>query len=90
MPDSFATPRTVVHQAPLSMGFSSQEYLSGLPFFFLGDLPGSRIKPESPALGGEFFTTEPSGKPFISYVLPLSILLRVNISLKVCSENCTG
>ena len=52
-----ATPWTVTHQAPLSMGFSSQEYWSGLPFPPPGDLPGPGIKPVSlisPALPGKF------------------------------------
>ena len=40
-----ATPWTVAHQAPLSMGFSSQEYWSGLPCLSLGNLPDSGIKP---------------------------------------------
>ena len=46
----FATLWTVVHQAPLSMGFSKQEYWSRLPFPALGDLPNPGIKPASPAL----------------------------------------
>ena len=58
----FAIPWTVAHQAPLSIGFSRQEYWSGLPFPSPGDLPDSRIKPTSPALAGGFFTTEPPGK----------------------------
>ena len=58
----FATPWTVAHQAPLSMGFSRQEYWSGVPFPFPGDLPNPGIEPPSPALTGRFFTTEPSGK----------------------------
>ena len=37
------TPRTIAHQAPLSMGFPRQEQWSGLPFLFPGDLPGSRL-----------------------------------------------
>ena len=45
---SFATPWTVAHQAPLSMGFPRQEYWSGLPFPFPGDLPNPGIEPESP------------------------------------------
>ena len=57
------TPWTVVYQAPLSMGFSRQEYQSGLPFPSPGDLPDPGIKPASPALAGRFFTTEPAGKP---------------------------
>ena len=59
----FATPWTIVHQAPLSMGFPRQEYWSGLPFSTPGDLPDPGIKLTSPALAGGFFTTEPSGKP---------------------------
>ena len=45
----FVTPWTVAHQASLSMGFSRQEYWSGLPFPSPGDLPNQRIKPTSPA-----------------------------------------
>ena len=58
----FATPWTVVCQAPLSMGFSRQEYWSRLPFPPPGDLPDPGIEPVSPALAGGFFTTEPPGK----------------------------
>ena len=61
----FVTSRTVVHQAPLSMEFYSQEYWSGLPSPPPGRLPDSGIKPTSPAspiLAGGFFTTEPPGK----------------------------
>ena len=47
---TLATPWTVAHQAPLSMGFSRQEYWSGLPFPSPGDLPNPGIKPRSPAL----------------------------------------
>ena len=46
----FATPRTVPRQAPWSMGFSTQEYWSGLPFPPPGDLPNPRIESRSPAL----------------------------------------
>ena len=42
-----ATLRTAAHQAPLSMGFSRQEYWSGLPWLPLGDLPNSQFKPVS-------------------------------------------
>ena len=45
----FATLWTVAHQAPLSMGFSRQEYWSGLPWPPPGDLPDPGIKPTSPA-----------------------------------------
>ena len=46
---------TVAHQAPLSIGFSRQEYWTGLPFPSLGDLPNPGMKPASPAMAGEFF-----------------------------------
>ena len=52
-------------QAPLSMGFSRQEYWSGLPFPPPGDRPNPGIGPTSPALSGGFFTAEPPGKPKI-------------------------
>ena len=50
-------------QAPLSTGFSRQEYWSELPFPSPGDLPDPGTEPATPALAGEFFTTESSGKP---------------------------
>ena len=59
----FATPWTVAHQAPLSMGFSRQEYWSGYPCPSPGDLPKSGIEPRSPALQGDALTSAPSGKP---------------------------
>ena len=62
MSHSFVTPWTVAHQASLSMGFPRQEFWSGLPFPYPGDLPDLGIKPASPALAGGFFTTEPPGK----------------------------
>ena len=46
----FATPWTVAYQTPLSMGFSRQEYWSGLPFPSPGDLPDLGIEPKSPTL----------------------------------------
>ena len=46
----FVTLWTVAHQAPQSMGFSREEYWSGLPFPSPGDLPNPGIKPRSPAL----------------------------------------
>ena len=58
-PTLFVTPWTIAHQAPLSMGFSRQEYWSGLPCSPPGDLPNPGIKPASSALAGGFFTTEP-------------------------------
>ena len=58
----FATPWTVAYQAPLSMGFSRQEYWSGLPFPSPGDLPDPGFEPRSPALEADALTSEPPGK----------------------------
>ena len=55
----FKTPWTVAHQGPLSVGFSRQEYWSGLPFPFPGDLPDPGIEPESYALQADSLPSEP-------------------------------
>ena len=57
----FVTPWTVAHQAPLSRGFSGQEYWSGLPFPFPGNLPDPGIKPVSPELQVDSSLFEPPG-----------------------------
>ena len=62
----FATSWIVAHQAPLSMGFSRQEYWSGLPFPSPGDLLDPGIKLRSPALQADALTSEPPGKPSFS------------------------
>ena len=59
----FATRWTVAYQASLSMGFSRQEYWSGLPFPSAGDLPDSGIEPRSPSLQADALPSEPPGKP---------------------------
>ena len=62
----FVTPWTVAYQAPPSMGFSRQEYWSGLPFPSPGDLSDPGIESRSPvslALAGGFFTIKGHGKP---------------------------
>ena len=59
----FATPWTVAYQAPLSMGFSRQEYWSGLPLPSAGDLPDPGMEPGSPAFQADALTSEPPGKP---------------------------
>ena len=66
----FATLRTVAGQAPLSMGFSRQEYWSGLPCPPPGDLPDPGFKHASltpPALAGRFFTTSVTRKPRLNH-----------------------
>ena len=55
----FVTPWTVAYQAPQSMGFSRQEYWSGLPFPSAGDLPNPGIEPRSPALQADTLPSEP-------------------------------
>ena len=60
----FATPWTVAPQAPLSKGFSKQEYCSRLPFTSPGDFPNPGIKPRSsPALQADSLPSELPGKP---------------------------
>ena len=57
----FETPWTIAYQAPPSMGFSRQEYWSGLPFPSPGDLPDPGIEPRSPAFQADALTSEPPG-----------------------------
>ena len=57
------TLRTVALQAPLSVGFSRQEYWSGLPFPSPGNLPNPRIEPGSPALQAYSLPSEPPESP---------------------------
>ena len=59
----FVTAWTAAYQAPLTLGFSRQEYLSGLPCPPPGDLPNPGIEPGSPALRVDSLPSEPSGKP---------------------------
>ena len=61
----FGIPWTVVYQASLSMGFSRQEYWSGLPFLSPGDLPNPGIKPRSPTLQANSLPSGPLRKPKI-------------------------
>ena len=63
-------PHGLAHQAPVSMKFPRQAYSSGLPFPSLRDLPNSGMNLHLlhwQAWAGEFFTTEPPGKP-IKYI----------------------
>ena len=55
----FGTPWTVACQAPLSMGFSRQEYWSGFPFPSPRDLPDPGNEPESPTLQADSLPPEP-------------------------------
>ena len=64
----FVTLWTVAHQAALFLGFSRQEYWSGLPCLPPGDLPNPGIKPASPALAGRFFTTSTTWETHIMHI----------------------
>ena len=57
------TPWTVAYQALPSMGFSRQEYWSGVPLPSPGDLSNSKIEPGSPALQADALPSKPPGKP---------------------------
>ena len=59
----FVTLWIVAHPAPLSMGFSRQEYWSGLPVLSPGALPNPGIEPWSPKLQAVSLRSEPPGKP---------------------------
>ena len=87
----FETPWTVACQAPLSMGFSRQEYWSMLPFLPSGDLPNSGMKlvlSASPALAGRFLTTEAPGKPIIKHIcLSFQKLLQNTINFYWYADN---
>ena len=81
-------PWTVAHQAPPSMGFSRQEYWSGLPFPSPGDLPDPGIEPRSPTLQADALTSAPPGKPGV-YKVPLnSGVIRSHCSCK--SHQCVS
>ena len=60
---SILSPWTIVHQVPLSMGFSRQESWSGLPFPSPEDLPDSEIEPRSPSFQADSLLSEPPEKP---------------------------
>ena len=81
-------PWTVAHQAPLSMGFSRQEYWSGLPFPSPGDLPDPGIEPGFPALEADSLPSEPPGKPHL-YKKDSQISTPVQSEVKVLvTESC--
>ena len=84
----FVTRWTVAHQAPLSTGFSRQEYWNGLPFLPPGDLPDPGIKPVSlvsPALAGGFFTTSTTCEAQSPYVYTLKQPLSALVNLWIPS-----
>ena len=68
------TPWTAASQAPLSVGFSRQEYQHGLPCPSPGDLPNPGIEPRSPTMQVDSLSSEPTGKPKNTGVGSLSLL----------------
>ena len=73
----FATPWTVAPQAPPSMGFSRQEYWSGLPFPSPGDLPDPGTEPRSPALQADALPSELKGLEAVKWTWPIKAILMV-------------
>ena len=72
--------------APLSMGFSRQEYWSGLPFPSPGDLSNPWIKPRSPTLQADSLPAEPQGKT-LGWLIH-SVLNSLDIQTTVCGGGC--
>ena len=84
-----ATPWTVACQAPLSMGFSRQEYRSGQPFPPQRDLPDPEMELTSPAFAGGFISAEPPGKPNLSSSLPQNgFFIIASFSLNTGRNKC--
>ena len=83
-----ATPWTVARQAPLSMGFSRQEYWSGQSFSSSGNLPNPGIKLKSPTLQADSLQSEPPGKPIpVLYIHAIVLPFRFHIwiiSYSIC------
>ena len=75
----FATPWTVTYWASLSMGFSRQEYWSGLPFPSPGDRPNPGIEPGSPTLEADALTSKPPGKPKREYQAEKHLFTNVQV-----------
>ena len=85
----FATPWTIAHQAPLSMGFPRQEYRGGLPFPSPSNLPILGIEPislASPALTGRFFTTRATWEALCVCVCACVCVCGVSIHSKPCDQ----
>ena len=74
----FATPWTVAYQAPPSMGFSRQEYWSGLPFPSPEDLPDPGIEPKSPALQADSLLSEPPGGACLKLLKDLTTFFQLS------------
>ena len=85
----FATPCTVAYRSPLSMGFSRQEYWSGLPFPSPGDLPNPGIELGSLSLEADALTSEPPGKPSDTYMYICAVFSCSVMSSALWPQNCS-
>ena len=84
---TIVTPWTVACQIPLSIGFSGQEWWSGMPFPSPGDLPDPRIEPRSSALQADSLSTKLLGKLFsIYYNYSFNIMRKYN-SKVICLDS---
>ena len=80
---------TIAYKSPLSVGFSRQEYWSGLLFPSPGDLPDPGIEPGSPALQADCLWSEPQGSPSVNYaILNICKLLKDEILKVTKTEVC--
>ena len=77
----FVTPLSVALHAPLSMGFSRQEYWNGLPFPSPGGLPDPEMEPKSPAFQEDSLPSEPPRKPKIHNSPPLFLVVFSEVSV---------
>ena len=90
MSDSLRPHGLVAYQAPPSMGFSRQEYWSGLPFASPGDLPNPGIEPKSPAFQADALTSEPLIIVISSsWINPLIKIAGRNINKLRCTDDTT-
>ena len=78
----FAMPWTVAHQDSPSMGFSRQEYWSGLPVPSPGDLPDPGIETRSPTLQADALTSEPPRKPVYPFIHVFFIFFQESDALR--------
>ena len=89
----YAAPWTVAHRAPLSMGFSRQEYWGGLPCPPPGDLPDAGFEPTpltSPVFTGRFFTTSTPWQTRVQPTLCWAFLFKLNWHSQSCSSQLHG
>ena len=86
----FATLWTAAHRAPLSMGIPGQESGLGYHFHPPGDLSNPRFELSPPCAAGRFFTTEPTGKPHLTFMVDVILLVQfTKLFANFIETNCT-